>query len=355
MLNKGKLIFKMKDKPTVIDLFSGCGGLSYGFIEAGYDVLLGIDNWRDAILTFENNHVSSKGIVADLFIETPEDISRKTGIDKVDVIIGGPPCQGFSIAGKRIIDDERNQLYKSFVGFVDFYKPKAFVMENVPNIVSMGKGVVKESILKDFENLGYQVVYKILLAADFGVPQNRKRTFFIGLRNNENFVFPEIRVPIHITSEEAISDLPSDTLEDGSEYPIYSQSEYQKLMRMNSKGIFNHQITVHNDKTVEIISLVPDGGNYKSLPIELHHTRKVNIAWTRLNSKKPSFTIDTGHNHHFHYVFNRVPTARESARLQSFPDNFVFLGGKTSQLKQIGNAVPPLMAKIIASELIKYL
>lgn len=345
----------MKNKPTVIDLFCGCGGLSYGFIEAGYDVLLGIDHWKDAIITFENTHKNSKGIVADLFNETPEEICKKTEIKNVDVIIGGPPCQGFSIAGKRIVDDERNQLYKSFVNFVKFYQPKVFLMENVPNIISMGKGVVKDSIIKDFEKLGYTVVYKVLLASDYGVPQNRKRAFFIGTKNNKEFIFPEPTTKIHITSKEAISDLPKDTLEDGSQYPIKTQNEFQKLMRKNSKGVFNHQITIHNDKTIKIISMVPDGGNYKNLPEELHQTRKVNIAWTRLNSKKPSFTIDTGHNHHFHYEFDRVPTARESARLQSFPDDYIFKGGKTSQLKQIGNAVPPLLAKTIAEELIKYI
>ena len=345
----------MKSKPTVIDLFCGCGGLSYGFIEAGYDVLLGIDHWKDAVVTFENTHQNAKGIISDLFTETPKVIAQKTGIKNIDVIIGGPPCQGFSIAGKRIVDDERNKLYKSFVSFVKYYQPKVFLMENVPNIVSMGNGVVKDSIINDFEKLGYTVVYKILLASDYGVPQNRKRAFFIGTKNNKEFVFPEPTTEKHITSKEAISDLPKETLDDGSKYPIKAQNEFQRLMRKNSSGVFNHQITIHNEKTIEIISMVPDGGNYKNLPKELHHTRKVNIAWTRLNSQKPSFTIDTGHNHHFHYEFNRVPTARESARLQSFPDDYIFKGGKTSQLKQIGNAVPPLLAKTIAEELIKYI
>lgn len=344
----------MKNRPTVIDLFCGCGGLSYGFIEAGYEVLLGIDHWKDAIRTFESTHRNAKGIVGDLFKETPNDIYEKTKIANIDVIIGGPPCQGFSIAGKRIIEDERNQLYKAFVKFVEFYKPKAFLMENVPNIISMGKGAVKDRIITDFEKLGYKVVYKVLLASDYGVPQNRKRAFFVGTKNNKEFIFPEPTTKTHITSKEAISDLPKDTLDDGSDYPIETQNEFQKLMRKNSKGVFNHQITIHNDQTIKIISMVPDGGNYKNLPEKLRQTRKVNIAWTRLNSQKPSFTIDTGHNHHFHYEFNRVPTARESARLQSFPDDYIFLGGKTSQLKQIGNAVPPLLAKTIAEELIKY-
>jgi DNA (cytosine-5)-methyltransferase 1 len=344
-----------KNRKTVIDLFCGCGGLSYGFIEAGYEVVLGIDHWKDAIETFKYNHKNSIGLVADLFNETPKKISEKTGIKNVDLIIGGPPCQGFSIAGKRIVDDERNKLYKSFVNFVSHFQPKAFMLENVPNIVSMSNGIVKDNIIKDFEDLGYKVVYKVLMASEFGVPQNRKRAFFIGIKGNIEFAFPNPTNPNLLTSKEAISDLPENSLVDGSEYPIKPKSEYQELLRENSIGVYNHQITVHNEQTIEIIAMVPDGGNYKNLPVELHQTRKVNIAWTRLNSKKPSFTIDTGHNHHFHYKFNRVPTARESARLQSFPDNFIFKSGKTSQLKQIGNAVPPLLAKILAENLIKYI
>jgi DNA (cytosine-5)-methyltransferase 1 len=342
-------------KKTVIDLFCGCGGLSYGFIEAGYDVVLGIDHWKDAILTFQENHKNAKGMVADLFNESAEDISQKTGITKIDLIIGGPPCQGFSIAGKRIVDDERNKLYKSFVRFVKFYQPKAFLLENVPNIVSMSNGIVKDNIIEDFENLGYTVVCKVLMASDYGVPQNRKRAFFIGIKGNQDFIFPERTKEIHCTSKDAISDLPENSLPDGSPYTIFSESEYQDLIRKKSKSVFNHQTTNHNEQTVEIISMVPDGGNYKNLPLGLQHTRKVNIAWTRLNSSKPSFTIDTGHRHHFHYTFNRVPTVRESARIQSFSDNFIFLGSKTSQYKQVGNAVPPILAEVLAIELKKYL
>ena len=126
-------------------------------------------------------------------------------------------------------------------------------------------------------------------------------------------------------------------------------------MRINSIGVYNHEVTQHNEQTVRIISMVPDGGNYKDLPKEFQETRKVHIAWTRLNSKRPSITIDTGHRHHFHYKWNRVPTVRESARIQSFPDDFIFLCSKTSQYKQVGNAVPPLMAKAIAEKLKKQL
>ncbi|WP_040554184.1 DNA cytosine methyltransferase [Prevotella multiformis] len=340
---------------NVLDLFCGCGGMSYGFEKAGFDVLLGIDVWKDALVTYQHNHRSGGVLCADLSVITGKEVGQHLGGKQVDVIIGGPPCQGFSVAGKRIVDDDRNKLYKGFVRMVSCFHPKAFVMENVPNILTIGNGVIKESIIKDFSELGYKVSYKVLLASDYGVPQNRRRAIFVGMLDGTEFVFPSPTLETPVTCKEAISDLPEDSLPEGGEYPADPQSEYQKLMREGSDGVYNHEITVHNERTKEIIAMVPDGGNYKDLPIELQNTRKVHIAWTRLNSMRPSLTIDTGHFHHFHYEYNRVPTARESARIQSFPDTFVFIGNKTSKLKQIGNAVPPFMAQAIAGQILKHL
>ena len=336
---------------NVIDLFCGCGGFSLGFERAGFNVLLGIDVWNDALNTFKHNHKNSDTLQADLSTLSPEQILPLLKNLKIDVIIGGPPCQGFSVAGKRIVDDIRNKLYKNFVRFVEFFKPRAFVMENVPNILSIGGGIVKESIIKDFAELEYSVEYKVLTASDYGVPQNRRRAFFVGFLNGHKFEFPTPLETEKITSSEALSDLPEGSVTDGDSYPNEALSDYQKLMREKSDKLYNHQTIAHNQKTIDIISLVPDGGNYKDLPIELQGTRKVHIAWTRLNSGKPSFTIDCGHNHHFHYKFNRVPTVRESARIQSFPDTFIFLGNKGSQLKQVGNAVPPLLGEEIANSI----
>lgn len=345
----------IKEKHTIIDLFCGCGGLSLGFEQAGYNVLLGIDMWKDALETFSYNHKNSKTLCADLSILSPIAIEKEIQTNNVDIIIGGPPCQGFSIAGKRIIDDERNQLYKSFVKIVAHFKPKAFVLENVPNILTMGNGTIKQAIISDFEDLGYKVFTKVLMASDYGVPQNRKRAIFIGILNGNDYEFPQPLKDKKVSSFDALSDLPENTIKDGEPYPLEATSEYQKDMRKGSNGLYNHEITIHNEKTIKIISMVPDGGNYKDLPLNLQDTRKVHIAWTRLNSAKPSFTIDCGHRHHFHYSFNRIPTVREAARIQSFPDWFIFTKSRTSQYKQVGNAVPPLMAKAIALSLKKML
>lgn len=344
-----------KKKYTFIDLFAGCGGLSLGFEMAGFKSILAIDNWRDALTTYAYNRKGARILCGDLATLDPYKIKQEYSISNVDVIIGGPPCQGFSVAGKRIIEDERNKLYKAFVRFVDCLRPNAFVMENVPNILSMGNGMVKNSIIKDFEKLGYRVSVQVLTASDYGVPQNRKRAVFVGLADGRVFSFPEPFRTTKVTSYDALSDLTEGSIADGSPYPSEPTCDFQRYARLGSTGVYNHDITIHSEKTKEIIALVPDGGNYKNLPAELQQTRKVHIAWTRLCSTKPSITIDTGHRHHFHYKWNRIPTVRESARIQSFPDDFIFMCSKTSQYKQVGNAVPPLMAKAIAQQLSKTL
>lgn len=337
-------------KHTVLDLFCGCGGLSLGFEMAGFDVELAIDNWEDALVTYRHNRKGVRAINADLLTLDPKVVEKKYDVHNIDVIIGGPPCQGFSVAGKRIIDDERNKLYKSFVRFVGHFKPTAFVMENVPNILSMGDGMIRDSIIKDFSDIGYIVSYKVLMASDYGVPQNRRRAIFVGLRDKK-FPFPEKTVTEPVTTCDALSDLPEESITDGDCYPMIPQCEYQKMMRNGITKLYNHQASVHTSETQRIIAMVPDGGNYKNLPEEMWSLRKVHIAWTRMNSQRPCFTIDTGHRHHFHYKYNRVPTVREAARIQSFPDSFVFIGSRTSQNKQVGNAVPPYMALAIANQL----
>lgn len=350
---------------NVIDLFCGCGGFSKGFEQAGFNIRLGIDVWEDAVKTYQFNFPNATTVNEDISNLEGEDLLRIANIsaNEVDVIIGGPPCQGFSVSGKRLLDDPRNILYKSFVRMVETIQPKVFVMENVPGIVRLFKGQVKDQVIEDFTSIGYNVAMKQLTASDYGVPQARKRVFFVGINKKKlgdfEFEFPicthgEGKKP-YVTTKEALSDLDFigdlTLLKNHDLYEKEAESEYQRLMRKDASELLNHVTTIHTEKTRSIIAMVPDGGNYKDLPQELWTTRKVNIAWTRMNSSKPCFTIDTGHNHHFHYRANRVPTVRESARIQSFPDKFEFLGIKTSQLKQVGNAVPPLLAEALAKQI----
>ena len=254
---------KMTKRYNVLDLFCGCGGLSLGFEMAGFDVKLAIDNWEDALVTYRKNHKGTKTLNADLLNLNPQDVEQEYNIHDIDVIIGGPPCQGFSVAGKRIIDDDRNKLYKSFVRFVKHFHPKAFVMENVPNILSIGGGAVRDAVLNDFTELGYTVTYKVLMASDYGVPQNRRRAIFVGLLNGETFAFPEKNIEKPVTTFEALSDLPEDSIEDGENYPSEPQSEYQQFIRKDSDKLYNHQITMHTAETKRIIAMVPDGENIK--------------------------------------------------------------------------------------------
>lgn len=341
---------------NVIDFFSGCGGLSYGFVQAGYNVIIGIDNDAIALKTFEFNHPNSKGLLLDLFrtdfiIELDKEVNGRD----VDIIVGGPPCQGFSLTGSRDANDKRNNLFRSMFEAVDKYNPKVIIIENVPGLKTLYGGFYYNQIIREFDSRKYQWEAKILFAPEFGIPQIRKRLVFIATRRDFKRIFhPEAIITDtrkYITAGDAISDLPS--LEDGaiSEKFVYVNnptSEYALEMRNNSQYIFNHILTKHSKLVIDVISQVPEGGNYKDLPSGVGESRRFNEAWTRYHRSLPSKTIDTGHRNHFHFKYNRVPTVRENARLQSFPDKFIFFGSKTDQYRQVGNAVPPKLGYYIA-------
>ena len=350
---------------NVLDLFCGAGGLSRGFIDAGFTVVLGVDFDDMALKTFAANHDGAVAMKLDLFNLDNVDIIKKFFEEnnyKLDVLVGGPPCQGFSLAGPRQIDDSRNKLYQAMVKTARILRPKAVVLENVPGMIQLHGGLVKDKIIDDFTKLGYKMGEpKILYAPDYGIPQIRKRVVFVGLLDSdEEFEYPKptCKPEEYVTCEEAIGDLPAliDIVGDKvQEYPCEAQTPYQKLMRKGSKAIYNHEGTIHDAKTKKFIAMVPEGKNYKSLPPEYDGIYKYHEALTRYHSKKPSPTINTGHRSHFHYKWNRIPTVRESARLQSFDDKFIFFGNKTQQYRQVGNAVPPILGKVIASEILKWL
>ena len=347
-------------KYNVIDLFSGCGGFSYGFEQMGFNVVLGVDNWDLALETFEYNHKNSKVLNLDLHKkQSIKDITKAVQNHNIDVIIAGPPCQGFSLTGTRDKNDKRNSLFESVFELAKALKPKFLVIENVPGLLTLYGGDTREKIISTGEDLGYTMEYKILYAPDFGVPQIRKRVFFVGSKIGK-FEFPK---PTHheeeyVSCEAAIGDLPDFKDNIGleeSEYKKKPNTKYQETMRQGSKKLFNHVGTIHQKHVIEVIRQVPEGGNHKDLPKGVGESRKFNEAWTRYHSKKPSKTIDTGHGNHFHYKYDRVPTVRENARLQSFPDKFKFKGPKTKQNVQVGNAVPPILGKVLATKIKKYL
>lgn len=359
----------MDKKFTCIDLFSGAGGLSKGFLDAGYNVVLGVDFDDAALTTFKANHGTSEAMKLDLFnhdnIEKIVSFLEEKEM-KLDVLVGGPPCQGFSVAGPRDMNDERNLLYLAMVKLAKRLKPQAVVLENVPGMIQTNDGIGAKRIVDDFAKIGYKMVPQLLYAPDYGVPQIRKRVFFVGLRDtNIVYSFPQKTVTPdkYVTCEQAIGDLPALQLQDGSiiygeetqEYATPPQSDYQKDMRKNSKSVYNHIGSIPIEKTKKMLSMIPEGKNYKALPDEYRCLYKYHEALTRYHSKKPSLTINTGHRSHFHYKYDRIPTVRESARLQSFPDDFVFYGNKSQQYKQVGNAVPPMLGYAVAKKLLEYL
>lgn len=359
----------MGKKFTCVDLFSGAGGLSRGFYDAGYDVVLGVDFDEAALKTFKANHGSAEAMKLDLFNHDNIDVIVNYLKDrniKLDVLVGGPPCQGFSIAGPRDMNDKRNSLYVAMVKLAERLKPQAVVLENVPGMIQTNGGIGAKRIIEDFKQIGYVMTPKLLYAPDYGIPQIRKRVFFVGLLNGKSeFEFPEAFVDKenYVTCEQAIGDLPPLQTQEGEiiygeeiqEYICEPQSEYQRKMRQNSDKVYNHVGSVPIEKTKHMISLVPEGKNYKALPEEYQGIYKYHEALTRYHSKKPSNTINTGHRSHFHYKWNRIPTVRESARLQSFPDDFIFYGNKSQQYRQVGNAVPPMLGQVVANKLKEYL
>ena len=347
-------------KPIVIDLFAGVGGLSLGFEKAGFSIAIANEYDADIAAAYQFNHPKTKMIVGDI---TELDLEATFGpfIGKTDVIIGGPPCQGFSQKGMRkSVLDPRNFLFKHYVRVVELVRPKYFVMENVPNLLTTEGGFFKKEIYALFKKLGYQLESGVLNASDFGVPQNRRRAVIIGKLGGPAPKLPT-KVKAKVTIWDAISDL--NFLQSGegreeSDYPFEPQSSYQKMLRGDCSVLHNHKATRHSALALERLALIPPGAGKEVLPPE-HRTKSIySGTWTRMKKDDISVTIttrfDTPSSGEFTHPFlNRAITVREAARIQSFPDSFVFLGNKCSQMKQVGNAVPPLLAKAIAQVIIQ--
>ena len=321
------------NKYKYIDLFAGAGGMSLGFDKAEFENILAVEYDKCFAETYSFNFPKHNLKVADINNISNEEIKKLIGNNKIDVIIGGPPCQGFSIAGKigrNFIEDERNQLFKEFVRFVEVIKPRIFVMENVAALKTHNKGKTIEEIVKEFERVGYTVKYDVLNAVNYGVPQQRRRIFVIGTLDKENkFNFPE-KTTKQITIAEALKGLP-------------------KLESGETSDIPNHNAMNHSKQMLEKMSYVKDGGNRNDIPEDIRPKSGDIRKYIRYNSNEPSICITGDMRKVFHFNQNRALTGRELARIQTFPDDFIFKGNAGKVQQQIGNAVPPKLAFQIAN------
>ena len=348
-------------QPTVIDLFAGVGGLSLGFEMAGFNIALANEYDPSIADAYVRNRPGTSMIVEDI-TKLPVNETFGPYRGKVTVVIGGPPCQGFSQKGKRkSINDPRNFLFRYFFEVVRKVKPKYFVIENVPNLLTTENGLFKNEIIELFGGVGYVVSCGVLCAADFGVPQDRHRTCIIGKYDSADPVSLPVPNGIHTTIWDAISDLSYLESGEGEEEQPYRNapmSDYQRMVRKGSKVLFNHVATKHSKLTLERLKMIAPGKGKEMLPVE-HHTKSIySGTWCRMKKDGIAKTIttryDTPSSGEFtHPYLNRAITTREAARIQSFPDIFHFYGSKSSQMKQVGNAVPPLLGKAVAECILK--
>lgn len=334
---------KKKSNLKFIDLFSGAGGLLRGFMDADFEPVFSVEVWGPAVKTHELNYPDVEVWSRDIRTIENSELEKYNG--EIDVIVGGPPCQGFSTIGKRLVKDPRNELVFEFIRFVEIIKPKMFLMENVRGLLSSDGGKIKTAIEEEYKNIGYKVKSQVLCAADYGVPQLRNRVFFIGVREDLDLEpsFPKATrtKDNYTTVGEAINDL------------IGKENE-----------VPNHVPMKHNKIVEARIAFIKEGEGIpkEGLPDEVAHgsrsdyvnnnIKNFSHVYKRLSRSKPSTTMVPGHNAFpLHPIKNRSLTVREAARIQTFPDDVVFVGTRQDQCIQVGNAVPPKLANALANHI----
>jgi DNA (cytosine-5)-methyltransferase 1 len=327
-------------KYKIIDLFSGVGGLSLGFSNTKFDLVLGADIDTDAGNTFIQNHPKSKFYLGDIKNLNASQIKKLIGNTKIDILVGGVPCQSFSMVGNRTtnkkgnLNDPRHYLFREFIRVAKILKPKIVVIENVKGILSAHKGEIKNEIIIELEKIGFKVDYKLLNSAEYGVAQLRERVVFLGNNLGIKNIFPKkTHSPQnYVCIKEVFKDLPK----------------------------FNHEPRLLKGKVLERVKLIKPGENWKVLPKELQTGSKHSGAYGRLDPNRPSRTLTTRFDtppggYVTHPKENRAITVREGARIQGFPDNFVFTGNRSSQYRQVGNAVPVGLSKALSLGILKML
>jgi DNA (cytosine-5)-methyltransferase 1 len=341
--------------PTYLDLFAGAGGLSLGLQEAGWSCVAALDAWGDAIGTYRANLSDHPAHEIDIHDVDAGWLGRN--LEEVpDWVVGGPPCQGWSTVGKRLWDDERNEMFTEFMRIVRLLEPKNFLIENVLGLKDMGAAPDVQTL---FEGLGYHVSFHVVQAADYGVPQLRRRVIFVGSREGLAFEKPTplLDTERFTTVWEAIGDLP--VVGPGETTTVYYTppfTDYQRNLRRASRTLQGHTVSAHPARLVKALSFIPDGGNRTAIPARYQPSSGFHNSYSRLNSREPAVAVTSNlgkpsGTRCVHPFQNRGLTAREGARLQSFPDAFHFRGGIVSQRLQIANAVPPILARVLGESL----
>lgn len=356
-------------KPIAIDLFCGAGGLSTGLKTAGFRIAVAVDSDSCACLTYSKNHKKTKIICSDIAELKTEDILNQINLSKNDIalIAGGPPCQGFSMAnGKtRTKNNPKNRMVNHFARFIKEIRPPLFLMENVLGFKSIDEGRVVKNLRARFSKLGYKTKLVTLNAAYYGVPQNRLRVFLIGTRNGKEFQEPlpkygTNKKKLLVTVRDALlGDLPK-LIPPGTNVCRYAEpptSIYQSKIRGRANQLYNHIATRNNKKVHKRKSLVPIGGNWRNIPKEFCNIKvQFSATYKRLDPDQPSITVSNFRKSMLiHPYEDRGLSVREAARLQSFTDSYIFYGGISSMQQQVGDAVPPLLAKSVGKQLMAML
>ncbi len=365
-------------KIKIIDLFAGVGGLSYGFAQDDdFEIIAANEILPNMAKAYELNHPVVKMYCKDIKEFGIKDLEKDFNIKKgeINLVVGGPPCQAYSTVGKRWVDDPKGKLFQEYYRILKEFNPKAFLFENVKGLLSMQGGELLKTIISLFASLGYKVVYKVLNSADYGVPQLRERVIIIGTKFNSKFNFPE---PTHynleegqaffmpelksyLTLSEAISDLPFiGSNEESFEYSTEPVNEFQKLMRKNAPDkLMDHNAPNNNENLIKIMESLPDGGTPNDLPEELRPKSGFANTYCRLWWNRPSTTITRNlstpsSSRCIHPKAPRPLTTREGARIQCFPDDYIFYGSRSDKNLQIGNAVPTFLSIALKNAIKKH-
>ncbi len=367
---------KGADKPTAVDLFCGCGGISAGLRSAGFAVIAGAEIEPRFLATFRANFPAAIAVDADLSKTTPEQFMARIGLQPgaLDLLAGGPPCQGFSKnvpRSKRFLEDPKNLLVQTFIDYCEALQPKMVLMENVAEMKNGFEQAYTQELVERLESAGYTMNYAVLLAADYGVPQRRRRAFFLGSREGIRFTLPTpthvpkragpgLFVKPHVSVWEAIGDLPSlahGCGTDPCEYASEPQNGFQAHVRRSSTHATNHVARRMAPVQFERLSSLQPGEGLKQLPESIRPKSGYSGAYGRLTKDMVAATVTRwvfhpGSGRFGHPVDIRTITMREAARLQAFPDDFAFTGSYNEQAAQIGNAVPPLLAERVAQAML---